>query len=168
MPRALPLALLALTAAGCDGGAPDDSALVCADVGLSSRGTLTASTPTGAFRATCFEVRTSADDLTVLAYAYDFAQDEPLRGRVRLLVGGFEPGQYPIPGTPGRRSAAEYDPDPETQLEAETGAVALAEASADRVRGSFSFVTTDGVVVTGGAFDVERARPAATAPPAAE
>ena len=154
MPRALPLALLVLALAGCDG--EGSSSQTCEDVGLSGRGTLTASTPTGPFRATCFEVRVSADDVTVLAYAYDFDESNPLRGRVRLLIGGFEPGSYPIGGTPGRRSASEYDPDPTTQLTAETGNITLAELSDDRVRGAFSFVTTDGTVVTGGAFDVER------------
>ena len=150
----VPLALAALVLAGCDG--EGSSSLTCEGVGLSDRGTLTASTSGGPFRATCFEVRASADDVTVLAYAYDFDEPDPLVGRVRLLIGGFEPGSYRIGGEPGRRSAAEYDPDPATQLTAETGAITLAELSDDRVRGAFSFVTTDGTLVTDGTFDVER------------
>ena len=154
MSRSLPLALLILALAGCDGDGSADR--TCEDVGLSSAGTATATTDAGSFRATCYEVRVSADDVTVLAYVYDFEQDEPRRARLRLLVGGFEPGSYRIPGPSGQRSGAEYDPDPTTQLTAETGAITLAEFSSDRVRGAFSFVTTDGVVVTDGAFDVER------------
>ena len=156
MLRALPLALFALLLAGCDSGTtPDDTRLTCEDVDLSSRGSLTASTPSGAFRATCFEVRGLSDEVVVEGLDLDFS-DLAIgdAGGIRLDIAGTQPGTYVVQGESFPRSSATFRPTSSTTLEAASGTITLSEFSAERVRGTFSFVTSNGTAVSSGAFDI--------------
>ena len=139
---------------GCD-SAPDLTSpdLTCEDASLSSRGTLTATTPSGSFRATCFDVVVDSDLVRIEALDFDLGASSIDRG-IELTVFGTTTGTYVV-GDDDRPARARYNATGNASIDAESGTITVTEFSADRIRGSFAFETVNGVAVTEGAFDVE-------------
>ncbi len=148
------LALAGVLLVGCDSSSVPDLRLTCEDVSLSSSGTLTASTPSGSFRANCFEVSSRTSFLTIEGLDVDLVEGG-IDGSISLDIRGTTPGTYSVDEDAERQVEASYSPSGSVSLEAVSGTVTLSEFSTTRVRGSFSFETTNGSRVTDGAFDVE-------------
>ena len=155
--RLLPLLLGLVALSGCDSSEPDAPSLTCEDVSLSSQGDLTASVPDGTFRANCFNVR-STDRLTINGFDVELDADpgnagSPL-GAIALEFYGLTPGTYAVGEDADPRVEAAYSPTESASFEATSGTATLSEFSPSRVRGTFSFQTANGTVVSEGSFDI--------------
>ena len=165
MRAALLLAALLLPLSGCDSGgdADDDGGGsadgACAEFGFRAGGTITADADGQPLRAECYNAFVE-NGLTFLSGYEVGGSASDFLLPVTLVIDGETEGTYRINGPdPGDASAAQFSFGGafggEAASPAESGEIQVTEYSDTRLRGTFSFVTTSGVTVSDGVFDVD-------------
>ena len=157
----IPAALFFL--AGCDSDDPidpfdpGDFTFTCEQVGLTSDGSMTASTSSGAFAGNCFEVNSFNGRLDITGFDLDLTSGE-FNAVIRLETDDAAPGTYPIvedeDDPEELYGGAAFGPSGTNTLDASSGSVTITESSANRIAGSFSFVTSNGSAVSDGRFSI--------------
>lgn len=154
----LPLALLLF--AGCDSDDPfdpGDASFTCEQVSLTSQGTMTASTSSGSFAANCFQVSSFSGRLDITGYDLNLNTGQ-FNSVIQLETDASTLGSYVIDVDEDDPDLvygnASFAPTGLSPLGATSGTVTLTESSANRVAGTFSFVTSNGSTVSGGQFSV--------------
>lgn len=146
------LALVALSS--CDSGSDGDR---CTGIQLVSDGRLTATLSEGALTPNCYSVSVAAG--RVLFIAYDVgAEPGDVTLPLTLTFSGTTPGTYGLDRTQEENeSVAQLGATDSLEPSfAVSGSMTIDELSSARFIGTFDFVTSSGLRVSDGAFDVAR------------
>lgn len=148
-------ALSVLSVVGCDSGG--DAGDNCDLANVRSGGAIEATYGAESFRLSCYDVSQAAGRTFLVGYDVG-ERVEDIRTPIVITIDGTREGTYTLDG-----NGTEDDTD-ESYIQlalggaatspAESGVIAVSEFTSTRLRGTFSFTTLSGVVVSGGRFDV--------------
>ena len=159
MPRiGLFLVAASLFSAGCDSNSL--SSEVCASIRLIGDGTFSASLSQGAMTPNCFSVSVAEGRTLFIAYEVGDALAGDLRSPLTLTLDGTTEGTYTLDDNSGEDDTDESyahvgATDRLVPSFATSGVVVVDELTDTRFRGSFNFITSTGLSVSNGRFDIQ-------------
>ena len=145
----LSLAAALFSLSACDSGGTEADQ-TCASIGVPEAGTVTATTPNGAFQTSCANV--VYDEGLLVAIARETGSGTLGGATIEIYVDGTEPGTYAFDSDD--ISGASYGPSPDAMAEARSGSITVSSFEGGVV-GTFEFVTTTGREITGGRFEFD-------------
>ncbi|MGB3543634.1 hypothetical protein [Rubrivirga sp.] len=138
---------------GCDsGGETDTGNASCAEFSFRSGGMITADVDGQPLRSDCYNTFVESGLTHITGYEIG-ASETDLRTPITIVIGGTTEGTYRI-GDGSDPSTIQISVGDASDERAESGVIQVTEYSAARLRGTFSFVTSSGVSVSDGTFDV--------------
>ena len=153
--RVLTFALVLVLLPSCDSGGSDGGD--CGSINVRSGGTISAQVGAESLGLSCYDVSIAAGRTFLIGYSTGETLAD-IRTPITIVIDGTSEGTYSLDG-----NGSEDDTD-ESYIQlslggdatspAETGSIRVSEFTSTRLRGTFEFVTLNGVRVSGGVFDV--------------